>query len=89
MGYEPVHYRQVFLDDEDVEVDPDEEDGGSDKASLNHRDGDDASIHCPDQDYHGDDQHCSDESYHYSDDHENYSDDSEHDADTRQQEAGE
>ncbi|XP_076584809.1 protein FAM161A [Chaetodon auriga] len=89
MGYEPVHYRQVFLDDEDMEVDPDEKDGGSDDASLNHHDGDDASSHRSDQDYHGDDKHSSDESYHYSDDHENYSDDSEHEADTRQQEAGE
>ena len=85
-GYEAVHYRKVFLDDEDMEVDPQERDGASDEASSNHRDGDDASSHHSDRD--GDDKHYSDESYHYSDDHENYSDDSEHEADTRQQEDG-
>ncbi len=89
IGHEPVHYRRVFLDDEDVEVDLNERDGGSDKTSLNHHDGDEASSHHSDQDYQGDDQQYSDESYQYSDDHENYSDDSEHDADTKQQEAGE
>ncbi|XP_070771477.1 protein FAM161A [Enoplosus armatus] len=91
MGYEPVHYRKVFLGDEDVDADPDEREGGreeeeSDEASSNHRDGGDAGDHHSDQDYHGDDQRYSDD---YSDDHENYSDDSEHDADARQQEAGE
>ncbi|XP_044045438.1 protein FAM161A [Siniperca chuatsi] len=88
MGYEPVHYRKVFLDDEDVDADPNEREGGreeeeSDETSLNRRDGEDAGSHRSDQDYHGDDHHYSDESFHYSDDHENYSDDSEHDADTR------
>ncbi|XP_033479563.1 protein FAM161A [Epinephelus lanceolatus] len=90
MGYKPVHYRKVFLDDEDVDVDT--RDGGSDATSLNHRDGEEASSHHSDQDYRrndDDDDAHSDESYHYSDDHENYSDDSEHDADTTQQEAGE
>ncbi|XP_054461245.1 protein FAM161A [Anoplopoma fimbria] len=77
MGYKPVHYRKVFLDDGDV----DPKDGGSDKASHGRR---------SDQDHRGDHgDRSSDESYHYSDDHENYSDDSEHDADTREQEAGE
>ncbi|XP_059185063.1 protein FAM161A [Centropristis striata] len=90
MGYKPVHYRKVFLDDDDTETDPDKRDSSRDEASLNHRDGGDSSSHRSDQDYHGenDDEHESDESYHYSDDHENYSDDSEHDADTMQQEAG-
>ncbi|XP_037620670.1 protein FAM161A [Sebastes umbrosus] len=90
MGYKPVHYRKVFLDDEDVEADPNEKHRGSDEVSLTRRDKEDASGHHSDQDYRGaDDDHSSDESDHYSDDHENYSDDSEHDADTTQQEAGE
>ncbi|XP_029134247.1 protein FAM161A [Labrus bergylta] len=87
-GHEPVLYRKVFLDDEDLEVDP-KEGGGSDEASSNHHDGEDASRQLSDQDDQGDDRHYSDDSYHYSDDHENYSDDSEHDVDTKQQEAGE
>ncbi|XP_031732492.1 protein FAM161A [Anarrhichthys ocellatus] len=74
MGYKPVHYRKLFLDDGDAEATPDRRDGGSRRAPLSHRDGED------------DDGRCSEESCHYSDDHENYSDDSEHDA--RQQEAG-
>ncbi|TKS68707.1 Protein FAM161A [Collichthys lucidus] len=89
MGCEPVHYRKVFLDDEDVEVDPEEKEGGSDQASSNHCDGDDTNSHQSDRDDHGGDQHYSDESYNYSDDHENYSDNSECDADTKQQEAAE
>lgn len=76
MGYEPVHYRRVFLDDEDMEVEPAEKDGG---GSLNRRDGDEAS--------HGDGGHSSDQSYRYSDDHESYSDDSECDT-AAQQETG-
>ncbi|XP_035516001.1 protein FAM161A [Morone saxatilis] len=88
-GCEPVSYRKVFLDDEDSEVDPDRREEGSDEASSNHRDGDDASSRHSDRDYRGEDPHYSDDSYHYSDDHENYSDDSEHDADTKQQETGE
>ncbi|KAK9540812.1 hypothetical protein VZT92_003238 [Zoarces viviparus] len=75
MGYEPVHYGKLFLDDGDAEATPDRRDGGSRRSPLSHRDGED------------DDSRCSEESCHYSDDHENYSDDSEHDA--RQQEAGE
>lgn len=82
MEYESVNYRKVFLDDEDVEVDPIEKDGGSAEASLNQHDGDDGGGG-------GDDRQGSDESYRYSDDHESYSDDSEHVADARQQEAGE
>ncbi|XP_071359737.1 protein FAM161A [Trachinotus anak] len=95
MGYLPVHYRKVFLDDDDDVDHPDQRDQGredkeSDEASLNQRDGEDDSAHRSDEDERGDDDHhYSDESYHYSDDHENYSEDSEHDADTRQQEAGE
>lgn len=79
MGYKPVHYRKVYLDDEDED----------DAASLNaSRAGEDAGSHCADKD--DDDQRCSDGSYHYSDDHEDYSDDeSEHEADTRQEEAAE
>ncbi|XP_042341780.1 protein FAM161A [Plectropomus leopardus] len=90
MGYKPVYYRKVFLDDDD-DVESDRRDGGSSAASPNHGDGDDASSRQSGQDYHGDDadEQYSDESYHYSDDHENYSDDSEKDADTAQQEAGE
>ncbi|XP_008283199.1 protein FAM161A [Stegastes partitus] len=94
MGYEPVHYRKVFLDDEDGD-DEDERDEGrdgeeeSDKASSSHRDAEDASGRCTAEDHRGDNRHYSDESYHYSDDHENYSDDSEHEADTKEQEAGE
>ncbi|XP_078129493.1 protein FAM161A [Sander vitreus] len=94
MGYKPVHYRRVFLDDEDAEADPDETEGASDKTSLNHRDGKDASGHHSEQDSRrdddddDDDDHDSYESYHYSDDHESYSDDSEHDADPTQKEAG-
>ncbi|KAM3623179.1 uncharacterized protein V6R79_008018 [Siganus canaliculatus] len=89
MGNEPVYYRKVFLDDEDVEVDADVRDGRSDEPSLGRSDRDDGSSHHSDGDYHGDDRRYSDESYHYSDDHENYSEDSEHDADTKQQEAAE
>ncbi|XP_038569205.1 protein FAM161A [Micropterus salmoides] len=94
MGYKPVQYRKVFLDDEDVDVDPDESEGGreeeaSNKSSLNHCAREDADGRLSDQDYHRDDRHSSDESYHYSDDHENYSDDSELDADAGQQDAGE
>ncbi|XP_028461778.1 protein FAM161A [Perca flavescens] len=94
MGYKPVHYRRVFLDDEDAEADPDETEGASDKTSPNHRDGEDAGGHHSERDSRrddddgDDDDHDSDDSYHYSDDHETYSDDSEHDADTTQQEAG-
>ncbi|XP_033944612.1 protein FAM161A [Pseudochaenichthys georgianus] len=78
MGYKPVHYRKVFMGDNDV--DPEEKEGGSDATSQGLRDSEDASSHHSDQD--------SDGSYHYSDDHENYSDDSEHDADTSKQEEG-
>lgn len=88
-GSEPVHYRRVFLDDEDADADPDEREGGSDEASFNRCDGEDASSHHSEQEHRGDDQHHSEGSYHYSDDHENYSDDSERDADTTQPEAGE
>ncbi|XP_060923432.1 protein FAM161A [Limanda limanda] len=73
MGFQPVRYRKVFLDDEDVD-DPTERRRGTedeDQASSNRHAGDDPGGH------HGDDQHGSDDGYHYSDDHENYSDDSE------------
>ncbi|KAM9856564.1 protein FAM161A [Aulostomus maculatus] len=75
--HEPVHYRKVFLDDEDKEEEEKEE-----------RDGEDAGSRCSDEDHDEDTRH-SDESCHYSDDHESYSDDDEHDVDSRQQEAGE
>nr|XP_046231587.1 protein FAM161A [Scatophagus argus] len=88
-AYEPVRYRKVFLDDEDVEFDPNERDGGSDEASSNRHDRDEDGSHRSDEDRHGDDGQGSDQSYRYSDDHEEYSDDSEHDADARRQEAGE
>lgn len=71
LGCEPVHYRKVFLDDDELS----DEGGREDEASLNPREH---------EDYHGDERYDSDESYHYSDDHENYSDDSEPDADTEQ-----
>lgn len=85
LGYEPVHYRKVFLDD-DVD-DPAEKEGGradeeSDEVSSNYQD-----SHHTEKDCLGDDCHYSDESYQYSDDHENYSEDSEHAADTKEQEA--
>ncbi|XP_034445260.1 protein FAM161A [Hippoglossus hippoglossus] len=91
MGYQPVRYRKVFLDDEDVE-EPSErgrgrEDKDSDEASSNRHNGDDPGGHRSDEGDRGDDQHGSDDSYHYSDDHENYSDDSE--SNTRQPEATE
>ncbi|KAK5865441.1 hypothetical protein PBY51_019709 [Eleginops maclovinus] len=87
MGYKPVHYRKIFLGDDDV--DPEEKEGGSEATSQSHRDSEDASSHHSDQNYHKDGDHQdSDGSYHYSDDHENYSDDSEHEADTSQQEEG-
>ncbi|KAM6939598.1 protein FAM161A [Xenentodon cancila] len=90
--YEPVHYRKVFLDDEDID-DTDERDGGrteeeSDEASSNHQDGEDGSVHHIEEDHDGKDYQYSDESYHYSDDQENYSDDSDHDDDVKRQEAG-
>ncbi|XP_068583345.1 protein FAM161A [Cebidichthys violaceus] len=78
MGYKPVHYRKVFLDDGDAEATPDQRDGGSRRAPLNHRAAEDDG---------GDGGRRSDESCRYSDDHENYSDDGEQDA--TQQEAGE
>lgn len=78
MGYEPVHYRRVFLDDEDTEVEPAERGGGDGEGSLSRHDGDEV----------GDDGRGSDQSYRYSDDHESYSDDSEGDA-AAQQETGE
>ncbi|XP_029916249.1 protein FAM161A [Myripristis murdjan] len=64
LGYEPVRFRKVYLDDEDVEAEEPEEAGGE-------QDGEDAA-------HYSDDHHDSDNSYHYSDDHEDYSDDSEH-----------
>lgn len=76
LGCEPVHYRKVFLDDDEAS----DEGGREDEASLNPRDGGPRS----DEDYQGDDRYDSEESYHYSDDHEDYSDDSEPDADTIQ-----
>lgn len=72
--YEPVHYRRVFLDDEDMEVESADKDGGGGEGSLTQHDGDDG--------------HGSDQSYGYSDDHESYSDGSECDA-AAQQETGE
>ncbi|XP_044197754.1 protein FAM161A [Thunnus albacares] len=84
MGSEPVHYRKVFLDDEDMEVDPDK------SEEEEEEDREDAGSHRSDEDYRRDDDHrYSDDSFHYSDDHEQYSDDSERDVDSRQQEAGE
>ncbi|XP_041837826.1 protein FAM161A [Melanotaenia boesemani] len=90
MDYEPVLYRKVFLDDEDID-DPSErkgqrEDEEEGDKPVNHQDGEDGSRPHTEEDYHASDQHYSDDSYHYSDDHENFSEDS--DADSRQQEAG-
>lgn len=81
LGYIPVRYRKVFLDDD--ADDPSETEGGraeeeSDELSSNHQ-----SSHHTDEDCFRDDCHYSDESYHYSDDHENYSEDSEDAADTK------
>ena len=90
MGYQPVRYRKVFLDDEDVD-DPNErgrgrEDKDSDEASSNRRHkGDAPGAQRSDEGDRGDDPHGSDDGYHYSDDHENYSDDSE--SNTHQPEA--
>lgn len=89
MGYEPVRYRKVFLDDEDMEVNPDESEGSRrgeeedeeerDRASPHHHDREDAGSPHSDEDYRRDgDRRYSDESCHYSDDHEHYSDDHEH-----------
>lgn len=91
MDYQPVHYRKVYLDDEDIDDPPESEEGReeeSDKISLNHQDGDDTSS-CHIQEDHDGGDHYSDESYHYSDDHDSYSEDSDHDDDTKHQEAGE
>lgn len=71
MGYKPVHFRKIYLDDDGVESDPyeaetpksqepDEEEGRSEHPSEED---------CP-----ADEQ--SDENYNYSDDHEEYSEDS-------------
>ncbi|XP_069386477.1 protein FAM161A [Paralichthys olivaceus] len=93
MGYQPVRYRKVFLDDEDVD-DPNErgrgkEDKDSDEASSNRHDGDDPAGHRSAEGDCGDDRRGSDDSYHYSDDHENYSDDSKSDADAQKHETTE
>ncbi|XP_047221230.1 protein FAM161A isoform X1 [Girardinichthys multiradiatus] len=89
--YKTVHCKKVFLDDEDIhfDVENEEERDGQDsyKASLNHLENENASGHLTEHDCHGDDPHYSDESYHYSDDHENFSEDSEHDVDVKQQES--
>ncbi|XP_027872183.1 protein FAM161A [Xiphophorus couchianus] len=81
--FKTVHYRKVYLDDEDINCasdnDEEREEQKSDQASLNRRESEDASGH------HGDDPQYSDESYNYSDDHENFSDDSEHDVDDKQE----
>ncbi|XP_029378929.1 protein FAM161A [Echeneis naucrates] len=93
MGYLPVHYRKVFLnDDEDVDESDEREQGKEDEqsnaASLSQSDGEDQCSRHSDDDDRGDGDRYSDGCYHYSDDHENYSEGSEHDTDTRQQEAG-
>ncbi|CAB1413590.1 unnamed protein product [Pleuronectes platessa] len=67
LGFQPVRYRKVFLDDEDVD-DPTERGGrGTEDKDMGTTPGGQR----------GDDQHGSDDGYHYSDDHEDYSDDSE------------
>lgn len=71
LGYEPVRYRRVFLDDEELELNANEEGGGG--ADEGEEDG-------------GADAHRSDDNS-YSDDHESYSSDSDHDVETTQQEA--
>lgn len=74
LGYEAVRYRRVFLDDEDLAVNPNEEDGGgADGGEEEACDG-------------GADADRSDDNS-YSDDHESYSSDSDHDVETTQQEA--
>ncbi|XP_047431979.1 protein FAM161A [Mugil cephalus] len=79
MGYKPVHYRKVYLDDED-----DEETGCRDGGRQ--EEGDEASIAASraDEEQREDDRRDSEGSCHYSDDHEEFSDDSEHETDTRQ-----
>lgn len=82
MGYESVHYRKVFLDDEDDEADPNKTDETVAEALLNHHDEDDGSDG-------GENGRLSDQSYGYSDDHESCSGDSDRDSKTGQQAAGE
>lgn len=75
LGYEPVRYRRVFLDDEDLEFNPNEEGGGG--AVEGEEDVGDGAA----------DAHRSDDNISYSDDRESYSSDSDHDMETTQQEA--
>lgn len=78
LGYEPVQYRRVFLNDEDVEVNPSEEvGGGAESSQKQHGEGEDDA---------GDNAHCSDDNYSYSDVNESYSSDTDHDMETAYQE---
>lgn len=77
LGYEPVQYRRVFLNDEDVEVNPSEEVGGAAESSQQHDEGEDDA---------GNNAHCSDDNYSYSDVNESYSSDTDHDIETTYQE---
>lgn len=71
LGYEPVQYRRVFLNDEDVEVNPSEEvGGGAESSQKRHDEGEDDA---------GDNAHCSDDNYSYSDVNESYSSDTDDD----------
>ncbi|KAM4611291.1 protein FAM161A [Polymixia lowei] len=89
MGYAPVHYRKVYLDDEDLEANLEEREAQEeeykpnkevkgDRHPLSRHKGEDI-RHYSDDDGHSDNNRYSDDSYHYSDDHENDSDNSEHD----------
>ncbi|XP_029707379.1 protein FAM161A isoform X1 [Takifugu rubripes] len=78
LGYEPVQYRRVFLNDEDVEVNPSEDvGGGAESSQKQHDEGEDDA---------GDNAHCSDDNYSYSDVNESYSSDTDHDMETTYQE---
>lgn len=72
MGYKPVHFRKVYLNDDGDEDDPNEtETAGKDKRDEGERDNSDSQRS-------EEDHQDSDENDHYSDDHDNYSDESEH-----------
>uniref|UniRef100_A0A3P8X3P0 Protein FAM161A n=1 Tax=Cynoglossus semilaevis TaxID=244447 RepID=A0A3P8X3P0_CYNSE len=77
MGYLPVQYRKVFLNDDDLD-DPPEKDTESEDNEEEEKYGKDPE----------DGHRNSDDSCHYSDDHESYSDESECNDITRPQEVG-
>ncbi|XP_056136875.1 protein FAM161A [Lampris incognitus] len=86
-GHTPVHYRKVYLDEEDLCADSEEREDPSDKYELDMEESEGEDVrHYTDDDEQSDDRHDSDDSYHYSDDHENYSDNSEQDSATEDRE---